>query len=281
MESRDGDRHPYDELLLVPGTTFCSGALISEATILTAGHCRDGWDQLAVDEVLVSFEPQAEVDEHSMPVNPEEWYTASRWRTHPDYVEAEWPYTYDYGLVYLDDPVEGIEPAALPEEYQLQPIIDGNGQVEQRFTHVGYGFQGTLVGNGPPRTNVTWERKFAVARYAPGNCVTTGLFHETWFITSGPCRLPGTGGACGGDSGSPVLWGDTRHDRGGVRGRLPPWPGRRAVRSADEPDPPHRPALGQGLDHRQHSLGCVCCLGAVPGLGPGWRDRSRSADGDA
>jgi len=35
----DGDGHPYVALLLAPGLTFCSGTLIADRTILTAGHC--------------------------------------------------------------------------------------------------------------------------------------------------------------------------------------------------------------------------------------------------
>ncbi|WP_161965294.1 trypsin-like serine protease [Ornithinimicrobium cerasi] len=204
----DGDRHPYVALLLAPGLTFCSGALVSERTILTAGHCTDGWDSLEVEQILVSFDPQAEVDEDWLPVDASDWYTASEWLTHPDYVDAEWPFTYDYGLLYLDEPVTGIAPADLPQAGQLQPIIDSNGQVSQRFTDVGYGIQGAVVGDGPPRRAITWERKMAVQRYAPGNGSTSGLFHETWFIVNN-VPSPIHGGACGGDSGSPVLWGAT------------------------------------------------------------------------
>ena len=59
----DGDGHPYGALLLVPGVTFCSGTLIDEDVILTAGHCTDFWSNtgdpdLTIDEVLVSFEPR-------------------------------------------------------------------------------------------------------------------------------------------------------------------------------------------------------------------------------
>ena len=45
----------------------------------------------------------AEVDDEWMPVDEDDWFMASSWLTHDDYVEAEWPFTYDYGLLYLDE----------------------------------------------------------------------------------------------------------------------------------------------------------------------------------
>jgi hypothetical protein len=135
--------------------------LIALQTILTAGHCTDFWSTIRADDglesIMVSFDPQASVGEDWMP-DRGTWYAASTWLTHPDYVEAEWPFTFDYGLLYLDEPVE-IEPADLPAPNVLQPIIDGKGQTAQRFEDVGYGIQGTIVGNGPPRRAITWERK--------------------------------------------------------------------------------------------------------------------------
>ena len=142
----DGEGHPQVALVLAPELTFCSGTLIAPSTILTAGHCTDFWDELAADEeldwdgtILVSFDPQAAVDENWVPVDPADWYTASSWTTHPDYVSADWPFTYDYGLLYLDAPVSGITPATLAEPNTLDPIINSNGQSKQRFDDVGYG----------------------------------------------------------------------------------------------------------------------------------------------
>jgi hypothetical protein len=207
----DGNGHPYVALLLAPGLTFCSGSLIAEQTILTAGHCTDFWDQLEdaglfSGPIMVSFDPQASVDEDWMP-DGGTWYEASTWLTHPDYVEAQWPFTYDYGLLYLDeDP--GIEPADLPAANALAPIIDGKGQTQQRFDDVGYGVQGQIRGGGPPLSAITWTRKIATQRYAPGNGGPSAILHRTWFIVHNQ-PSPRHGGPCGGDSGSPVLFADT------------------------------------------------------------------------
>ncbi len=207
----DGNGHPYTALLLAPGLTFCTGSLISDQTILTAGHCTDFWDVLAEEEGLasiqVSFDPQASVDDDWMP-DGGTWYPASTWLTHPDYVDAEWPFTFDYGLLYLDAPVAGIEPADLPAANALSPIIDSKGQTKQRFADVGYGVQGQIRGGGRPQSAVTWTRKIAVQKYAPGNGGSSALLHPTWFIVHNQ-PSPQHGGACGGDSGSPVLFADT------------------------------------------------------------------------
>jgi hypothetical protein len=208
----DGEGHPYVALLLAPGLTFCSGALISDTTILTAGHCTDFWSvlrddpEIELDSIMVSFDPVAEVDDDWMPAGGT-WYSASQWLTHPDYVDSEWPFTWDYGLLYLDEPV-GITPAELPELGALDPIIDSSGQTQTRFKDVGYGIQGNIFGGGTPLRDITWTRKVAVQRYAPGKGATTGLFHETWFIVNNS-PSPRHGGACGGDSGSPVLFDQT------------------------------------------------------------------------
>ena len=211
----DGDAHPQVALLLVPGITFCSGTLISETTILTAGHCTYGWDQILADPeeygwdgtVLVSFDPQAQVDENWMPVGDTgTWYEASSWLTHPDYEDDEWPFTYDYGLLYLDadQDLPDIEPAELAPVGTLDPVIDTKGQSHLLFDDVGYGIQGKTVGGGPPWYAITWTRKIAVQTEAPGNGSVSGIFHETWFITKNN-PSPMKGGACGGDSGSSIF----------------------------------------------------------------------------
>jgi hypothetical protein len=208
----DGDGHPQVALLLFPGYTFCSGTLISDRTILTAGHCTDFWTQLEDDptvefdgSVLVSFDSQASVDEDWLP-DGGTWYTASEWLTHPDYVEAEWPFTYDYGLLYLDadQVLPNVTPATLAAPGTLDPVINSKGQSPDLFDDVGYGVQGKTIGGGPPQSAITWTRKIAVQTEAPGNGSVSGLLHETWFITKNNPSA-GKGGACGGDSGSSIF----------------------------------------------------------------------------
>jgi hypothetical protein len=203
----DGNGHPYEALLLVPGVTFCSGTLIDDDVILTAGHCTDFWsnpgEDLEINEVLVSFDSQAAVDEDWNPVNPSDWHVASSWSTHPLYVGDDWPFTYDYGLLYLDEPVD-IEPASLPTLGLVEDYIGEHGQTASRFVDVGYGQNGVTVGGGTPQRNFTWTRKVAVERYRPGNGATSGIFHPTWFIT-GSVPSEQHGGGCGGDSGSGIF----------------------------------------------------------------------------
>lgn len=206
----DGEGHPYVALLLAPGLSYCSGTLISDDAILTAGHCTDLWNFLAeeaeLEAIMVSFDSQASVDEGWMP-DGGTWYPASHWLTHPDYDAAAWPSTFDYGLLYLDEPL-GRTPADLADEVALGAIIDGDGQTEQLFDDVGYGAQGALVGGGPPLSAITWTRTMATQRYAPGNGTVAALEHPTWFIVQN-VPSPRHGGTCEGDSGSPVLFAAT------------------------------------------------------------------------
>lgn len=203
----DGNEHPYGALLLVPGVTFCSGTLIAPDVVLTAGHCTDFWttsDDPEIDEVLVSFAPQAAVDEDWNPVNPADWHAAHSWVTHPDYVGDDWPLTWDYGLLFLDDPVQGITPADLPALGLIDDLIGDHGQTAQRFSDVGYGQNGVLNGGGPPVRNFTWTRKVSVQRYAPGNGSVSGILHPAWFIL-GDSPSSNHGAGCGGDSGSGIF----------------------------------------------------------------------------
>lgn len=206
----DENRHPYGALLLVPGVTFCSGTLIDEDVILTAGHCTYFWSNPdeeigEITEVWVTFDSEAAVDPETwMPIEGEgTWYVADTWYTHPDYVDEEWPFTADYGVVILDEPVTGITPAELPEPYLLDEIIGDTGQTKQRFNDVGYGQAGVLVGGGPYTRNFEFIRKFSTQRYNPSNG-SVGTLDPMWLIL-GNAPSDNKGAGCGGDSGSGIF----------------------------------------------------------------------------
>lgn len=201
----DGDAHPYAGLILVPGEGVCSGTLIDEDVVLTAGHCTDFFDQEGFETVLVTFDSEAAVDPETwLPVEGEgTWYEASGWVTHPDYVEADWPFTYDYGVVLLADPVVGIEPANLPTPALIDELVGSAGQTGYRFMDVGYGVSTIVRGGGTPVSTLDFVRKVAVQRYRPGQG-SVGAQDPLWFMLGNvPSSQHGSG--CGGDSGSGIF----------------------------------------------------------------------------
>ena len=133
----DGNAHPYSALILVPGVTFCSGTLIDEDVVLTAGHCTDFWsdrtDDIDIREVRVTFDSQAAVDPETWLPTGGTWYRTNRWVTHPDYDGDEWPFTADYGLVLLEAARDRHIGRAARARRRRRPDRGLAGQTEVRF----------------------------------------------------------------------------------------------------------------------------------------------------
>jgi len=200
----DGNGHPFGALLLVPGITFCSGTLIDEDLILTAGHCTDFWSDPSsgITEVWVTFDSEAAVNPATWEVTGGTWYLAHAWATHPGYDGNAWPFTADYGVVFLDEAVQGITPAVLPEAGLVDELIGTTGQTDVRFNDVGYGQDGVNVGGGPYTRNFSFIRKVSVQRFNPSNGAV-GTLDPLWLILGdAPSSKHGSG--CGGDSGSGI-----------------------------------------------------------------------------
>lgn len=200
----DGDLHPYGALLLVPGYTFCSGTLIDDDVVLTAGHCTDFWADPAseIDTVYVTFDSEAAVDPATWEITGGTWYTAHTFITHPDYVADDWPFTSDYGIVRLDEAVQGITPASLPEPNLVDELIGSTGQTAQRFVDVGYGQDGVVLASKPYYGNFEFVRKYSTQRYNPSNG-SVGTQDPLWLIL-GNSPSSNKGAGCGGDSGSGI-----------------------------------------------------------------------------
>jgi hypothetical protein len=180
----DGSRHPEVGALLAPvaysdGTwATCSGTLISPTVFLTAAHCDQG-----VDEVAVTFDSM-----YKAATGTTYWGT---WHADPRFRSAQ-SNPYDVAVVVFDDPVTGITPAHLPEAGSL-----GGLNLGKRFTSVGYGAQSVTIHHGP-----TFH--YADIRYF----ATGGLLavNRSWLRISMNPSL-GDGGTCYGDSGGPNFLG--------------------------------------------------------------------------
>src|SRR4029450_186551 len=256
---------PYVGCVGEPEGGFCSGPLLSPTVFLTAGHCTYYFSQVT-DVVYLSFDPQV--------TSTSTFYTSHEWYSHPDYVDADWPYTQDFGIVILDQPVSLDQYGVLPEVGLLAALIPASGQTQLRFTDVGYGQTGVTVGGGPPQANFPLERRQAVQRYAPGGegGIGHGLTDLFLFLQNVPSEPHGS--ACGGDSGSPGFLGATNQLVGGHPGgrrrrpaqpgvpgchhparrgphrRLPARPGRGHLRPPDLAEPPAGHRGRSGLDQQ-------------------------------
>lgn len=169
----DGSAHPYVGALVVDGEVACSGVLVAPAVFATAGHCTAG---LAPDaRIEVSFDSSLDRSRWSL--------LGGTAHTDPAY-RGSGSDPHDLAIVILDEPAR-IAPARLPTL--------GAALGSTLVTSVGYGFSahskdGGFVYDGLRR-----------AAESPVVGVATSVLRVST-RTAGPCL---------GDSGGPLLAGDT------------------------------------------------------------------------
>ena len=181
LNGKPDTAHPYVGILvtdidgqLVP---VCSGFLVNSTAFVTAAHCVDD---------LGSFPAYVSFDQRFTPSSPVVHGTAV---ANPDF-GSPGKDTHDIALIVLDTPVTNRGHAELPSAGQLESAAKKNA-----LTIVGYGAEGFLKGGGHPVPDFKLVRNAGDSRLSKLEKVGFNV------------RM--SSGICFGDSGGPVLLGDT------------------------------------------------------------------------
>jgi hypothetical protein len=199
----------YDET----GRYRCSATLVTPTVLLTAAHCTAG----TLGDTLVNFnwfiddappsnlpraadDPGTGISETGYQGSTGGWLSGTAY-THPEYSDFtdlnNWN---DVGVVVLDQPVVGIEPAQLAPLNQLeqyrQPALNST-----LFTVVGYGTEVRKALTGPQKP--TPQSYPIVRRYT--DTVGQKLTPQILQVNGNEHDNRGGGGSCFGDSGGPTF----------------------------------------------------------------------------
>jgi len=209
----DNDDHPNVVALLFVqngvGFFSCTGTLLTPYVVLTAGHCTEGGGQV---NSLTYVRNDADIDaaianELGGYPSVTSWLDATWVKgqavPHPNYDDyAEFPDTYDIGLVLLEQPVYVSEYGAMPLPDQFDYLRKARGAIGDRQARiVGYGLQGRIPAFAGDDF-VRYAATSAVTGLVNGNTIGDQNFK----FTNNPGQGCGSGGTCSGDSGGPALY---------------------------------------------------------------------------
>jgi len=181
LNGKPDTAHPYVGILVTDiggqRVPVCSGFLVNSTTFVTAAHCVDDLGDLPA---YVSF------DQRFTPSSPVVRGTAV---PNPGF-GSPGPDTHDLAVIVLDTPVSHRGYAQLPTAGRLASADKKNA-----LTIVGYGANGFVKGGGKPVPDFRLVRSFGDSRISK--------VEKTGF------NLRMQAGICFGDSGGPVLLGDS------------------------------------------------------------------------
>ena len=197
----------------------CTGTLISNWTLLTAGHCADTVSGAVTARVYfqqdagANYDPATEVD--PMTGYPEYCaagtegtlcFEASTVLNYDFTGSLTLPNTHDVGLVILDEPAN-LGYAELPEENFLDQFATARGTQDVVFTVSGYG----ITYKNMPQTGKPNE-SYRVRLMAEATLVNLNSALNAGFNLQTSGNGAGKGGTCNGDSGGPVFFGGLESD---------------------------------------------------------------------
>ena len=209
----DGENHPNVVALLFVqngvGFFSCSGTLLTPYVVVTAGHCTEGGG--AVNS-LTYVRNDADIDTAiatELPGFPNvtAWlnatWTAGQAVPHPEFNDyAEFPNTFDIGVILLSEPIYVAEYGALPSENQFDYLRKARGKLSERQARVvGYGLQGRI----PAFAGDEFVR-YAATSSITGLAVGDTIGAQNFKMTNNPGKGGGPGGTCSGDSGGPAFF---------------------------------------------------------------------------
>ncbi|MBM7808320.1 hypothetical protein JOD57_004157 [Geodermatophilus bullaregiensis] len=185
----------------------CSGSLLTDRVFLTAGHCVTLDDEGTVaTSARVYFEQDVQAD---VPGYPESGGATSHEIYSYGYEGLdEIPETRDAGLLLLDAPVQTVYPgideyASLATAGALERYKAAHPGNSATTTISGYGVQES---NGSRTKTVAYRERLTAQSFIIGlNGTNAGGYNVKLSTNPGD----GRGGTCFGDSGGPILIGDT------------------------------------------------------------------------
>jgi hypothetical protein len=209
----DGDDHPNVVALLFVqngiGFFSCSGTLLTPYVVLTAGHCTEGGGEV---NSVTYVRNDADIDAAFALERPgypsttawlNDTWVAGQAVPHPEFNDfAEFPNTFDIGLILLEQPIYVAEYGAMPSNGQFDYLRTARGNISNRRARVvGYGLQGQI----PAFARNEFVR-FAATSAVTGLAVSNVIGEQNFKFSNNPGKGSGSGGTCSGDSGGPAFF---------------------------------------------------------------------------